>query len=167
MWSYSQKLSQKNVIIFSKKIQKNIDNIPQKCDHIPTQGEEVDCPSAVQGSKLWVDCWQRGGIFGENHHCFLWWSWLSWLWWWLWRRIVGECPDCCDPHHEHWNPLDGRIGENVKKQVRDLESNQTLIAKPFPELVTSRLVIMMLMVVMIMIKILIMRVRKMILCEMV
>ena len=44
-------------------------------------------------------------------------------------------------------------------QVRDLESNQTLIAKPFPELVTSRLVIMMLfMVVMIMIKILIMMV---------
>ena len=58
------------MIIFSKKIQKNIDNIPQKCDHIPTQGEEVDCPSAVQGSKLWVDCWQRGGIFGEHHHCF-------------------------------------------------------------------------------------------------
>ena len=65
----------------------------------------------------------------------------------------------------------GRIGENVKKpgvkmykkQVRDLESNQTLIAKPFPELVTSRLVIMMLfMVVMILIKILIMMVRKMI-----
>ena len=59
--------------------------------------------------------------------------------------------------------------ERMKKnQVRDLESNQTLIAKPFPELVTSRLVIMMLfMVVMIMIKILIMMVRKMILCEMV
>ena len=70
MWSYYQKISQKNLIIFSKKIQKNIDNIPQKCDLIPTQGEEVDCPSAVQGSKLWVDCWQWGGIFGEHHHCF-------------------------------------------------------------------------------------------------
>ena len=33
------------------------------------------------------------------------------------------------------------LSSEYKNQVRDLESNQTLIAKPFPELVTSRLAI--------------------------
>ena len=33
------------------------------------------------------------------------------------------------------------LRSQFKNQVRDLESNQTLIAKPFPELVTSRLAI--------------------------
>ena len=46
---------------------------------------------------------------------------------------------CCEHHHEHSNSFEWR---ECKTQVRDLESNQTLIAKPFPELVTSRLVLL-------------------------
>ena len=42
------------------------------------------------------------------------------------------------------------LRSQFKNQVRDLESNQTLIAKPFPELVTSRLAMMKVSMMMIM-----------------